>query len=210
MDIGETDTMRDHWWWRPGWHIGRSGYTWHVTFADNAAVGDLAAAHADLLAELPMLDPVPLQWLHLTTQGIGFTNEVTDEDLARIVAAARDRCAALTPVAATFGPAAWDPEGVYLPVTPHEPLARVRHALRAAIADVWSLDRVPEADDDFRPHVTIGYSNSNGPADPVRAAVANRELPSTTTTLGSVSLLRLHRDHRIYQWTTVATVVLGG
>ncbi|MEO6086603.1 MAG: 2'-5' RNA ligase family protein [Umezawaea sp.] len=210
MDTGDADTMIDHWWWRPGWHVGRSGYTWHIIFPTNPAVRDLADAHADLLAELPMLDPVPLPWLHLTTQGVGFTDEVTDDDLARIIAAARDRCAALAPISATFGPARWDPQGVFLPVAPAEHLVRVRRTVRAAIADVWSADRVPEAEDDFHPHVTLGYSNSAGPAEPVRAALAAWELPSTTTTLGSVSLLRLHRDHGIYQWTTVADVAFGG
>jgi hypothetical protein len=26
------EMTRDHWWWRPGWHKGRSFYTWHITF----------------------------------------------------------------------------------------------------------------------------------------------------------------------------------
>ncbi|MGH3777668.1 MAG: hypothetical protein ACRDRR_18385 [Pseudonocardiaceae bacterium] len=34
--------MRDHWWW-PGWRVGRSSYTWHVTFDDQPAVHRLAA-----------------------------------------------------------------------------------------------------------------------------------------------------------------------
>ena len=30
-----------HWWWRPGWHVGRRFYTVHATFADIRAVQDL-------------------------------------------------------------------------------------------------------------------------------------------------------------------------
>jgi len=29
-----AEQMIDHWWWRPGWSVGRKFYTWHLTFAD--------------------------------------------------------------------------------------------------------------------------------------------------------------------------------
>ena len=47
--------MRDHWWWRPGWRVGRSFYTWHVTFADQTAVAGLVADYAPVLERLPSL-----------------------------------------------------------------------------------------------------------------------------------------------------------
>src|SRR5581483_7129115 len=40
---------------------------------------------------------VPGRWLHLTTQGVEFTDTVTDADIAAIIAAARDRLAAVEP-----------------------------------------------------------------------------------------------------------------
>jgi hypothetical protein len=49
------------------------------------------------LAGLPGLDLVPGQWLHLTTQGVGFTDEVSDTDLTAITSAARTRLAAVEP-----------------------------------------------------------------------------------------------------------------
>ncbi|MDT5026262.1 MAG: hypothetical protein QOE61_2688, partial [Micromonosporaceae bacterium] len=33
-----TDDLRDHWYWRPGWSVGRRFYTWHLTFADQPDV----------------------------------------------------------------------------------------------------------------------------------------------------------------------------
>ena len=57
------------------------------------------------LADLPGLDLVPVEWLHLTVQGIGFADEVGAGEVDRIVAAVRRRCAALAPLRVTLGPA---------------------------------------------------------------------------------------------------------
>jgi hypothetical protein len=46
------------------------------------------------LADLPGLDLVPGQWLHLTTQGVGLTDEVSDTNLTAITSASRTRPAA--------------------------------------------------------------------------------------------------------------------
>ena len=83
--------VRDHWWWRPGWRPGRPMYAWHVTFRDQPAMRDLAARGRDLLRDVPGLDLIPDPWLHLTTQDVGFSDEVSAADLAAIIAAARDR-----------------------------------------------------------------------------------------------------------------------
>src|ERR1035438_8497606 len=83
--------IEDHWWWRPGWRPGRRMYTWHVTFGEMPCVGDLAAHVQARLAGLPGLDLVPGRWLHLTTQGVGFTDEVVSADVVAIVDAAQRR-----------------------------------------------------------------------------------------------------------------------
>ena len=66
---------------------------------------DLAARAQDLLRDVPRLALVPGPWLHLTMQGIGFSDEVSGDDLAAITAAARSRLAAVSPAAVTIGPA---------------------------------------------------------------------------------------------------------
>ena len=54
-----------------------------------------------------------------------------------------------------------------LPVHLAEPVNRLRAVIRAAIADVWGPDHVPEDADGFRPHVSLAYSNAAGPAEPI-------------------------------------------
>ena len=120
------DRMRDHWWWRPGWLAGRSMYTWHVTFEDQPELHELVQDYQKALAPRPGLDLIPVRWLHLTMQGIGFTSEVTPQDAADIVEAARGRLATCQPVPLSIGPAMVDPEAILLDVSPSGALNPVR------------------------------------------------------------------------------------
>lgn len=206
--MNELEPMRDHWWWRPGWKAGRSFYTWHVTFADQPGAQRLVADYATALAALPMVDPIPVQWLHLTLQGVGFTDEVSRGDVDRIVAAARTRCAVLEPFTVIVGPAHVDPESIQMPARPLEPLAELRLAIRAAIGDVWEPGNVPEPEEGFRAHVSLGYSNSAGPAEPVTHGLNAHGEHMAEVTVKSVSLIDLNRDHKSYEWTNVETVEL--
>ncbi len=119
--------MRDHWWWRPGWHVGRRAYTFHITFDDDTAVDGiaelrrLASEYQRALTTLPGLDMVPLRWLHLTMQNVGFTDEVSEADARAVLAAARDRCSGLPPFELTLGQAQVRGEAVAIRPFPAEP-----------------------------------------------------------------------------------------
>ncbi|GAA3885281.1 hypothetical protein GCM10022243_57630 [Saccharothrix violaceirubra] len=204
------EPMRDHWWWRPGWCVGRSFYTWHVTFADQPGAGRLVADYAPVLAGLPQLDPVPARWLHLTLQGVGFTDETDRAEVDRVVEAARGRCAGLEPFTVTIGSAHVDPETIQMPVRPLEPLAALRRAIRAAIGDVRGPENVPEPEAGFRAHVSLGYCNTAGPAEPIAEALEVHSRHSAEVVVSSVSSIDFNRDRKAYEWTDVATVRLGG
>jgi hypothetical protein len=201
------ERMADHWWWRPGWRAGRRMYTWHFTFDGQPEVRDLAARYQEKLAHLPGLDLIPARWLHLTTQGVGFTDEVSDSDVAKVVSTARRRLASVPPTAVTLGPARVTPEAILLDVAPVGGLEVVRATLRAAIADVWSDDQVPDTSE-WTPHVSVAYSNAAGPAEPYIAALAGCT-DSAETVIGSVQLIVLGRDQRVYEWSTLADLQLS-
>lgn len=207
--IGPSDHMRDHWWWRPGWHVGRSMYTWHVTFDNQPALHDLVRAYQDALAPLPGLDVIPTRWLHLTMQGIAFTDEIGQQDISDIAKAACKRLAAQPPVALTVGPAIVDPEAIMLNVEPADSLNPVRTSIRAAIADVRGPGQVAESEQ-WTPHISVAYSHSDGPAESYIDAVSSVGPESTTLTVSAVQLIELNRDTRLYQWVTTAEVPLSG
>ena len=208
--LEQLEVLGDHWWWRPGWRAGRSFYTWHLTFAGAPEVARLAAGWQDGIAA-PGLDPVPPEWLHLTLQGVGFTDEIAAGDVVAILAAAGERCARLRPFALTLGPADADPEGVPLSVRPWAPVDALRDAVRASIEQVWGGRGVPEPADGFRPHVTVAYSSGGTPAAPLRERLVRlrRVLPPVEITVREVSLIELRRGHQRYTWATRAVVPLG-
>jgi len=203
--IGPNDLMRDHWWWRPGWRIGRSMYTWHVTFDDQPQLHELVSAYQSALSPLSGLDLIPARWLHLTMQGIGFTDEISDREIADIADTARKRLSNQHPVSLTVGPASVDPEAVMFEVTPTNALNPVRDSIRAAISDVRGPAEVPESEE-WTPHISLAYSNSDGLAAPYVAAVDSVSNPPVTLTISKVHLIELNRDAQLYQWKTKAEV----
>jgi hypothetical protein len=182
---------------------------WHVTFGDQPAVRDLAARARTLLCDVPCLDLVPERWLHLTTQDVGFSDEVSAGDLAAITAAARVRLAAVPPAAITVGPPRVLDEGIGCDVHPVAALSPVRDALRAAAGDVRGPERVP-GEAGWWPHVSLAYASADGPSAPAEAALAGfAAAAAITVTVTEVQLIVLGRDEHVYQWETRATVRLG-
>lgn len=213
MTIGDrtsAEITRNHWWWRPGWRTGRAFYTWHVTFDQASEVHRLVHSYRERLAAISGLDPIPAQWLHLTVQGIGFTDEIESSVVDQIAAAAAERCASLPAFQISTGDLSIEPEVVRFEVEPIEPLVRLRHELRAAIGDVLGAEAVPESADGFKPHLSLAYSSADGvPLSEVAAALSEGEVGTTSATVEAASLLMLNRDQRCYQWTVHARSALA-
>ncbi|MBV9161118.1 MAG: 2'-5' RNA ligase family protein [Pseudonocardiales bacterium] len=204
-----TDMMRNHWWWRPGWRLGRSFYTWHITFLQNSQLVDFSARHKQIIDKFETLDQVPVSGLHITLQGIGFVDEVARADIDHIVAVTRARCSRLRDFEIEIGPTVVDAEGVYAPVHPIETVTELRKALRGGIGDTWGEENVPESIEGFRPHLTFAYSNGVGSIRDVEAALKASDPGTVRTEISTVSLINLNRDRRLYEWSQVATVRVG-
>ncbi|MET9271137.1 2'-5' RNA ligase family protein [Kribbella sp. NPDC003557] len=207
MDSPEhEDELADHWWWRPGWKVGTRFYAWHINLFEDPLRG-LAAEHQRELSTVPGLDLIPLRWLHLTMQGVGFREDVPDARVDALLAAARVRLAELEPAKVRFHRPVVRREAVLLPADPAEPLRTIRYAVRAAIADVCG--GVPENADGYRPHISLAYANTAQPAAPIIAALDRVNPTPADLILSTVSLIEMHRDNRMYQWRTVEAVPLG-
>lgn len=204
----QPETMRNHWWWRPGWSVGRRFYTWHLTFEGQDDVHRLAAEYRSALAPLgSTLAPIPDKWLHLTMQGIAFVGEGKEEDTQAMADAARDRLAAVRAFDLRIGPAVLDPEAVLLHVKPDGPVRAVRNAIREAIGVV--LGDVPEKAEGFTPHVSVAYSNSDGSAEPIAQVLAGLDIPPATARISAAELIVINRDNKMYEWESFAKVPLG-
>lgn len=208
LSHAHADTVRNHWWWRPGWREGRRFYSWHLTFEHAPELHALVDAYQRQLAALPGLDLIPREWLHLTMQGVGFTDEVSDADLARLVHAAQRRLAGLPSIDLAFQRALIRPEAVVLATTPAESVIGIRDAIRGAFPDA-QLGNAPERRDGFLPHVSVAYINQDGPAAPISAALEQVDARPATATIHAASLIVLDRDSRLYRWRDHALAQLG-
>jgi 2'-5' RNA ligase superfamily len=198
--------IADHWWPRPGWRPGRTMYTFHVTFDALPEVGDLAESDQARLANLPGLDLIPRQWLHLTTQGVAFSDQISAAEVTMVTDAARSRLAAVDAPVITIGPAEVASEGIAYHINPVQALDPVRDAIRTAISDALGANRLLE-DQAWTAHISISYANTTGAADIYEAALAGHG-ETVTVRVPAAQLILLNRGNHLYTWETVANLPL--
>ncbi|MFC8501734.1 2'-5' RNA ligase family protein [Pedococcus sp. NPDC057267] len=203
----DHNRMANHWWWRPGWQMGTQFYAWHITLDGQDDLHRLMDAYSEALQPFPTLDPVPRQWRHITLQGLGHVEDVTDADRRSAVAAVAARLAHLQPIKSTFGRPVVFKEAIALPPSKPNTYAKLRREIRAGIADAWGF--TPEKNEGFRAHTSVAYSNSKADGRAIRLALDEANVSPATATFAAVSLIRMNRDHRMYEWTTVDAVNLG-
>jgi 2'-5' RNA ligase len=184
-----------------------SFYAFHVTFEGQSGLYRLAERYRNALAGMDALTLIPDRWLHLTMQGLGFADEIPLANAEAVAGEAASIMAAAPIVAVSFGEIVVADEAIALPAEPAEPIREVRTATRLVIATV--LGSTPDDAGAFRPHVSVAYFAGEGPAEPyVRAVEAVRPEP-VQINIRSIELVRMHRDHQMYEWDVVASIPLG-
>ena len=169
-------TVHDHWWWRPGWRQGRHFYACHLTLDDQPELRELVRGYQLATRELPFLDQIPAEWLHVTMQGIGFTDEISERQIADVTASLQGELASLAPPVAVFQNPTISREALYLKAHPAEPLYQLRLRMHHAVLSVLGLDRFAEPEpspERFTPHVSTAYVNRENAVDPLADALAH-------------------------------------
>ena len=211
MTPDSAPRLRDHWWPRPGWRPGRVSVTWHVTFGGAESLHELVAAYQRALAPLPGLRPVPIRWLHLTVQALGYDDE-GERAAAASTGAVVDAVAGLAPFEVTFGRPQLYGEAVAFEPRPAGPLQELRATIRAAIgAD--TLPTSSQQRDGFHPHVSIAYGGADVDAMPHVEVLAGVVAEPAVVAVTGVDLIRQTRvlaPEWVYRWTPVTTARLSG
>lgn len=196
--------MADRWGRREMLPSGKGRIYWHVLFRDHPQVRAIAGEAHRRLAGIGGLDPVPYEWLHLTTLVVGLADEITDEQITALVADARKHLRDVQPVTLTLGRVLYHPEAIALEARPAEALMpmldAVRAATRAAVGHDGAADINP-----WIPHVTVAYSSTEQPAEPVIAALG-RHLPDCDVTIDRISLVAQDGPENLWDWRPMATV----
>lgn len=218
-----AESLRNHWWWRPGWQVGTRFYAWHLTFGDRsdvvsaeaAALRQLVERYQAALSTVAGLDLVPTEWLHLAMQGVGFAEDVHEEQVTAMRTDAQARLARFRPVKIRFHRPVIRREAIALPAmqvwpawddlgTQVEPMQYIHAAVRAATAGITNADDLPgPASADFQPHISIAYANAEQPAAHIQAALESVDTEPVDLIVRTVMLVEMHRDRRMYEWQPV-------
>ncbi|MEV4454672.1 2'-5' RNA ligase family protein [Microbispora sp. NPDC049633] len=159
------------------------------------------------LAGIGGLDPVPYEWLHLTTLVVSLTDEVTEEQITVLIAEARKRLADVQPATVTLGRVLYHPEAIAVEARPAEALEPMLDAVRAATRAAVGHDGVLGTDP-WIPHVTVAYSSADQPAEPVIAALG-RHLPECEVRIESINLVSQDGPEYLWNWHPLADVLFG-
>jgi 2'-5' RNA ligase len=207
--IAPSAAFKSHWWWRPGWKLGRRMYTFFVTFDEVPEIMQRVTSHYASALAVPTLDRIPPEWLHISVQGVGFVDEVSDDEIATLVKELRQRCLTIPPLRiALDGPVVAE-EGVVLKVHPLDELRKLKRTIRTVLTQVRDPSKL-DGGDAFTPHLTLAYSNSTGSAaQTVQALDRLPDLP-VEITLDKLRLVSLGRDRQMYEWEVIANVPLAG
>jgi 2'-5' RNA ligase len=194
--------------------VGRHFYACHIIFENQPDVQRLAAFYQAPLRKFPGLDLIPPPWLHLTMQGIGFTDEVSGGEINRITAGISGRLASITPPVVTFIRPTVQSDAIYMPAAPAAALDEVRGNTHEAIKEVLGPERSPDMNftqalQKYKPHVSIAYVNRDGSALPYIEALRGISHDPVRLSIRAVSILAFHRDNRMYEWTSAIPITIG-
>jgi 2'-5' RNA ligase len=204
--------VRDHWWWRPGWAKGRHFYACHLTLDDQPELRTLVGEYQKPLAGMKGIDLIPEPWLHLTMQGIGFTDQISAGELGALADALSTGLGTIEQPAVQFHYLTIHPEAIYLKAHPAAALYPLRLRMHDAVASVLGPEKFsdpPPDHADFLPHVSIGYVNRDAEARPIAAALSSLTTRPVSVTFAKADLLEYHRDHRMYEWISAAPIPIG-
>jgi 2'-5' RNA ligase len=206
--MAPSASFKSHWWWRPGWKLGRRMYTFFLTFDEIPEIAQRITSHYASALAVPMLDRIPPEWLHLTFQGVGFIDEVPDNEIATLVKELRQRCLSTSPLRIALERPVVAEEGVVSKVYPLDELRKLRRTVRTVLTEVRDPSKL-DGGDAFTPHLTLAYSNSTGStAQTVQDLDRLPDLP-VEISFNKLQLISLGRDRQMYEWEVVANVPLA-
>jgi 2'-5' RNA ligase len=198
----------DHWGWRPDWQVERPCLMWYLTFEDQPGLADLALRAHDSLRGLESVDLIPVPWLHLTLDEVGFVDAMTSQDVDRVVESVRAVLEDWHVAPVLLGPITTMEDAVVLRAVSAADLDELCDRLRTATTAVLDRD-VDHAPLPFWGHVSLAYTNQACDAASVMAPLTSLVDETLTVTVPRLTLASVTRRDRHYQWTVRASLPLS-
>jgi 2'-5' RNA ligase len=186
---------------------GQGALYWHILVGDHPEARDLAHTAQKRLAGFHGLHMTPTEWLHITTLIVGSTNDMTPDQQYEMLTAASELLAALPPVTMTLSRILYHPEAIAVAVQPTDALKQIRNAVQAATHRVTGREGHSKSTQ-WTPHMTIAYSETEQPAEPLIAALG-REVQSHEFTVDAVTLVEQRGAERLWDWHPIGRASLS-
>ena len=215
MGVTRTDdrtVLRNHWVPRPGWSPGRSLLACYLALDTYPQVTEHLVRHQDMLGDLAQIDLVPVPWMHVTVQGIAFLDELPADSMSELADALREPLALLEAPRVRLGLPEPGGEGMFFPLTPRGRLSEMRDQIRETAMKVLELPLLyglPGQDQDFCPHASFAYANSDMAVQEVMSRLADVTRPPVEIAVTSVSVIALRQSDRRWWWGDRRDVPVG-
>ncbi|MEV3925764.1 2'-5' RNA ligase family protein [Actinomadura coerulea] len=188
---------------------GQGTLYWHILVGDHPEARELAHTAQKRLAGFHGLHMTPTEWLHITTLVVGPTDEITPDQLREMLVTTSGLLTALPPVTVTLSRILYHPEAIAVAVQPMQPLRQIRDAIQTATLKATGREGHTEGPTQWTPHMTLAYSETEQPAEPLITALG-RELPGHEFTINAVTLVKQQGPERLWDWHSVGRVPLLG
>jgi 2'-5' RNA ligase len=183
---------------------------WHVLLGGNEQLCETARTAQGRLAGFSGLHMTPLRWLHLTVLHAGSANHIPAQAMNEMLAAARASISGTAPVTIEFSRVIYHPEAIVLAAQPAEALSPVREAARQATLAILGHEGIADrSSPTWTPHVTLCYSTSTQPAEPIIAALGKR-IPDCQVTIDAFNLVVQYGAEWLWNWSPAGTVPISG
>ena len=204
---GDFTQTSNHWWWRPGWGPGTRYATFHLTFELAPELAGEAVRCGRSLCDVPNVDVVPPEWLHLTMTGVGSTDDHDREALLELADA----------VFAEIGGLDRQPlrlDGLFLG---REGLSLTAHTapwlteLKRLQGEMIKRRLGAEHDEQqFHPHVSLAYFRGEIELPLLHRAIEEASPRAVIIDRPMLSLIELGRDDEVYTWRVLSQHELRG
>lgn len=201
-----SDSLSHHWDWRPEWHHDRPCLYWYLTFHTGAVAAAIGGEVLKALHAVPWLDPIPLEWAHVTLCDLGFVDEVPDGAVDCAFQELRRSLPELDLPELTLGPLTSMDDAVVLPLEPLDELRRLESVVRSVTEGVLGPARELFHQHPFWPHLSLGYVNRLVTGDEVTTLPDRFNLRRSPLSVEQLTLAAVTRQHRHYQWSVQASL----
>jgi 2'-5' RNA ligase len=201
-----SDTLDHHWGWRPEWTEDRPCLYWYLVFDPADVARAISSPLLATIRDTSWLEPIPLRWMHLTLCEVGFVDEVADGQVDEAVRSLTRRPPSLDVPALTLGPPAGMESAVVLGAGPRQQLQRLQDRLCSHTKDALGLTTDHPVEEDFQPHVSLGYVNRSVTAGEVQDVTAGYGDFRAVLPISGLILAEVTRNRTHYAWRVQAAV----